>query len=86
MFKDFTNDDALVVATKAVELSEETTCEITSDLWIWHKREEMTRTVRLEHKAIKQKLKAKKKQTKLQENIAKTEQETKEALEKDEMP
>ena len=60
--------------------------EVTITLWGWHERPERTRIMRAEHKATAKNLKSKKKQNEMQENIAKTEKDTKEALEKGEMP
>ena len=47
---------------------------------------ERTRILRAEHKVIAKNLNAKKKQNEIQENIAETERNTKEALEKVELP
>ena len=60
--------------------------DVTSTLLGWHERLERTRIMRAEHKTTAKNLKAKKKQNEMQEKIAKTEKDTKEALEKVEMP
>ena len=60
--------------------------EINIKLWGWQERLERTRIMRAEHRAIAKNLKAKKNQDEMQENIAKTERDTKEALEKGVLP